>query len=336
MGAISRSHSVIGVVMVALLLLSCTDADQAQTTLGATWEATIEHETVREAVGLAIVGQVLVVSDPQGGLIHRFSLDPTTRGEMMAGWSSGIERPMHMEADKNGRLFLADYLSDQVLLFARDGSLVMSFGTSGSEEGRFDAPAGVAVGDDGSIYVADFNNHRVQRFDAEGRFVQRWGREGHEPGDFYYPTDVAVGPEGRVYVADAYNHRVQVFTPDGTFVTAWGRQGSGLGEFDVAIGLAVDTQGRVFVADQFNHRIQVFDRRGKWLGSWGEHGSEPGQFDRPSDITFDDAGLIYVADFGNARVQVFTVHQITIDTTREAATWPESRPARSSLGRWWY
>ena len=58
MGAISRSHSVIGVVMVALLLLSCTDTHQAQTTLGATWEGTIEHETMREAVGLAIDGQV--------------------------------------------------------------------------------------------------------------------------------------------------------------------------------------------------------------------------------------------------------------------------------------
>ena len=211
MGAISRSHNVIGVVMLALLLVSCTGAHRAQTTLVATWEATIEHETVREAVGLAIVGQVLLVSDPQGGLIHRFSLDPTNRGEMMAGWSSGIERPMHMEADKNGRLVLADYLSDQVLLFARDGSLVMSFGTSGSEQGRFDAPAGVAVGDDGSIYVADFNNHRVQRFDAEGRFIQCWGREGHEPGDFYYPTDVAVGQADRVSVEDASNHRRQVF-----------------------------------------------------------------------------------------------------------------------------
>ncbi len=202
--------------------------------ISANWIATFEHETMQEAIGVAIIDGVAAVSDPQAGAIHLFSLN----GQRIGVWSPrnetvALERPMHVAADKKGRLYVADYGSDQVLLFARDGSLVMSFGTSGSEEGRFDAPAGVAVGDDGSIYVADFNNHRVQRFDAEGRFVQRWGREGHEPGDFYYPTDVAVGPEDRVYVADAYNHRVQVFTPDGTFVTAWGRQGSGLGEFDV-------------------------------------------------------------------------------------------------------
>ena len=103
------------------------------------------------------------MSDPKAGVIHLFNL----MGQRAGVWSPRdrsipLERPMHVAADDKGRLYVADYPSDQVLLLASDGSLVTSFGGYGSEPGRFDAPAGVAVADDGSIYVADFNNHRIQ------------------------------------------------------------------------------------------------------------------------------------------------------------------------------
>ncbi len=347
----NRWHRLILITITSVLPTGCQDAPgQASTqpasqpttqlsgrSIPANWIATFEHEAIQEAIGVAIIDDGVAVSDPKAGVIHLFNLT----GQRVGVWSPGngsipLGRPMHVAADQKGRLYVADYLSDQVLLLARDGSLVLSFGEHGSQPGQFDAPAGVAVADDGSIYVADFNNHRVQRFDATGGFERSWGQEGHEPGQLYYPTDVALGAEGRVYIADAYNHRIQVFTQDGDYITAWGRQGNAAGEFDVAIGIGIDGKGRVYVADQFNHRVQVFSSRGEFLGGWGQPGAGPGQFDRPSEVAFDEAGRAYVADFGNARVQVFTLQQGTEGVREESSTWADIQPTRSSLGRYWY
>ena len=147
--------------------------------------ATYEHEAMQAAVGVAIVDGQLAVSDPQTGVIHMFNLTGQRLGILSPrDGSAPPERPMHLTCDTTGRLFVADYQTDQIIVFDVHSSKVNAFGTPGSERGQFDAPAGVAVADDGSIYVADFNNHRVQRFNAEGRFVRLWGQEGHELGDF--------------------------------------------------------------------------------------------------------------------------------------------------------
>ena len=63
---------------------------------------------------------------------------------------------------------------------------MLQFGTSGTGEGEFNRPSGVAVDQDGVIYVADWLNDRLQVFDPEGQFVtlrtgdatiSKWGKE---------------------------------------------------------------------------------------------------------------------------------------------------------------
>jgi len=58
----------------------------------------------------------------------------------------------------------------------RDGSRIQKFdssnnslakwGTSGSEDGEFVSPMGIAVDSSGSVYAADSGNHRIQKFDS--------------------------------------------------------------------------------------------------------------------------------------------------------------------------
>ena len=50
----------------------------------------------------------------------------------------------------------------------------MSFGQSGSGDGQFNRPAGLAVDQHGDIYVADRGNNRVQLFDRSGRYVEQF------------------------------------------------------------------------------------------------------------------------------------------------------------------
>ena len=52
-------------------------------------------------------------------------------------------------------------------------------GTSGSKEGQFSNPSGVAVHyQTGNIFVADQSNHRVQVFDKDGKYLYKFGDRG--------------------------------------------------------------------------------------------------------------------------------------------------------------
>jgi DNA-binding beta-propeller fold protein YncE len=44
---------------------------------------------------------------------------------------------------------------------------LLRFGTTGSGDGQFNSPRGIAVDSSGNIYVADTGNHRVQKFGVE-------------------------------------------------------------------------------------------------------------------------------------------------------------------------
>jgi hypothetical protein len=82
-----------------------------------------------------------------------------------------FRKPYGIAFTPEGDLVVVD--GDSVLVLresAGDIHLVCSFGSTGSEEGMFLLPRGVAVGMDGSIVVADFGNCRVQIFDKQGVF----------------------------------------------------------------------------------------------------------------------------------------------------------------------
>lgn len=263
-------------------------------------------------VGIVVHQGRVYVADTENNRIQVFEED----GAWLATWEAAggirLERPMHLALDPDGLLYVPLYLADRIVVLTPEGTLVRSWGSSGSQPGAFDAPAGVAVAPDGTVYVADFNNHRVQVFDGQGRFLRGWGQKGHGRGDFYYPTDVAIGTDGSLYVADAYNHRVQRFGPDGTWLSAWGGpaargiKGPLRGWFNVATAVTVTPDGLVYVADFYNHRIQLFAPDGSWRGTWGRHGTGAGQFERPTDMAIDEAGRVYVVDWGNHRIQRFT------------------------------
>lgn len=106
-------------------------------------------------------------------------------------------------------------------------ALVSSFGTSGTGEGQFSQPYGMALDPTGNrIAVADFGNHRVQTFTfnaSSGALTYEAslgsktaasliGTSSAENGTFAGPRGVSFCADGSLLVADAGNFRVQHFS----------------------------------------------------------------------------------------------------------------------------
>ena len=96
------------------------------------------------------------------------------------------------------------------------------WGSSGTGNGSFNSPHGIAVNSSGFVYVADSNNNRTQVFTPSGTYVTKWGSSGTGNGQFNNPHAIAVDDNGLVYVADRYNNRIQVFTSTGVYLSQMG------------------------------------------------------------------------------------------------------------------
>jgi uncharacterized protein (TIGR03663 family) len=175
------------------------------------------------------------------------------------------------------------------------------FGESGSGNGQFNEPRGLATDSRGNLHVADTKNGRIQVFDPNGQFIRAIGTPGSGDGQLKEPCGVAVDADGTVVVADTWNHRIARFKADGSWLGVWTDDVRGFfGPRAVLL-----SRGFLYVADTGNKRVVRFDKEGKRVSDWGTPGSGPGQFVEPVGLAADATGNVYVADTGNHRIQVF-------------------------------
>ena len=143
---------------------------------------------------------------------------------------------------------------------------IVYYGSSGSGNGQFNYPNGIAFTSDGSRFaVADSGNNRIQIFGLSSNTVTHqvsYGSSGSGNGQFSNPFGIAFTPDGqRFAVADSGNNRIQIFGLSSNTVThqvSYGLSGSGNGQFSNPHGIAFTSDGSRFaVADSSNNRIQI-------------------------------------------------------------------------------
>ncbi|MEA2151988.1 MAG: tripartite motif-containing protein 71 [Solirubrobacteraceae bacterium] len=110
-------------------------------------------------------------------------------------------------------VYVADTGNERIVELSQNGEVLRQWGSRGFADGRFRAPAGVAVDAAGDVFALDSENNRVQVFDAGGRYLAKWGLRGTGLGAFSQPSAIAVDCAGNVYVADTNNNRVERFNP---------------------------------------------------------------------------------------------------------------------------
>lgn len=239
-----------------------------------------------------------------GTLITSFGSQGSGAGQLNA--------PLGLAVAANGTVYVADNQNHRIQFFTETSPEVYQpAGTiggppSGSGDGQFNFPRGIAFDSTGNIYVADAGNHRIQKFDINGTFVTKWGTLGSGLGQLFTPLRLAVFGNA-IYVVEAGNHRIQRFDLNGDNPQTWGGSGagSGNGQFNMPRDITVDQSGNVYVSDGGNDRIQKFDGNGNFLTKWSVSGTGDGQLDDPWGMAVPASGEVFVVDRNNHRIQVF-------------------------------
>jgi len=285
------------------------------------------------------------VTDLTTGRIQKFD----SNGNFLVKVGTAFRSPQGLAVDSLGNIYVTSSSDTnqqqnvQIEKFNPSGVKLSTWGPTGSTNGFFYYPRGVALDSSGNLYVADGENDRIQKFSAGGVFdsswyvsgnptgitidpfgnvyvlaggiIQKyaptgelllyWGSSGSADGQFNQPWDVDTDTLGNVYVVDTANNRIQKFNSNGVFITKWGSAGSADGQFQAPFGIAIDSSNNVYIADYGNNRIQKFNSNGVFITKWGSYGSADGQLISPAAIDVDDSGNVYVSD-DNSRIQVFS------------------------------
>jgi DNA-binding beta-propeller fold protein YncE len=162
-----------------------------------------------------------------------------------------VDDPAGLVLDLKGNAYIVETGKNRILEFSSNGTLIRTWGSSGSGPGQFNSPIGITLDyARGYVYVTDTGNDRVQKFTSDGKFIAKWGSSGSGPGQFQTPIGIDEDESKQnVYITDVGNNRVDRFSSNGLFVAQWGGLGSGPGQFANPGRVAVDPAGNVYVAD---------------------------------------------------------------------------------------
>ena len=112
--------------------------------------------------------------------------------------------PVDVSIGLDDQIVVLDHSQDsyRVVILNKEGELIKSFGSVGSEDGQFEEPYGVDVDEEGRIIVADSGNDRIEVFDNDGSFLRSFGSYGSSEGQFDRPYSVGVDRDGNIVISD--------------------------------------------------------------------------------------------------------------------------------------
>jgi sugar lactone lactonase YvrE len=258
------------------------------------------------------------VSDPVARQVFVFDIREGRFFEIGIGSPGQLVKPMGIDTDKHGNLYVCDASLKQVLMYDRDGNYRREFG----EPEMFDRPAGLTVDADGErVYVVDTGGvaserHRVSVFDVQsGELLHTIAERGSQDGELNLPRDATIAANGNLYVVDGGNFRVQVFSPQGEFLRGFGDIGRRSGQFSRPKGIGADNDGNIYVADTAFGNFQIFDAEGRILLAVGRRDSRfgPANFMLPAGLAVDEDGRVYMVDQYFRKVDVFRPATLAAD-----------------------
>lgn len=249
--------------------------------------------------------QFMYITEYFGGRVSKIS--PSNVLVDRIGSSGELNRPVVSYVESDGKLYVGNYGSNQIMRYDLTGQLQ---GWVGSTK-------------DGQAH----DKWRTSGVPIEGKIL----------GGLNKPHSARLGPDGNIYVVDTWNHRIVKYSyngeylgwtgakADGSATHGWAKSGESknsniFGGFDAPIELEMDGSGIMYVTDMRNHRVVRVGLDGKvtgWLGGIGSGndraiwrkdgipvaGKTLTSFNEPYGIRVTN-GKIYVSDTNNQRVVI--------------------------------
>jgi len=154
-------------------------------------------------------------------------------------------------AESDGKLYVLDRASGQVLLLNDDLTVAQHFGCD-------DCP-GVVVDffvDHGTVWTLDVLGKNIYQYDADGVLQQTIPL-----GDkVNFPISLTMGPSSSLFVLDRHKGRVVVFGTSGQFMYDFLEVGKGPEQLYFPRQIRFDPWGQLCVVDEGNGRVEVFSR----------------------------------------------------------------------------
>jgi DNA-binding beta-propeller fold protein YncE len=147
-------------------------------------------------------------ADGKGHQVYKFSPDGKllmTLGKPGVGGSADstdgtLNAPNGVAIAPNGDIFVAESHgpkgNNRILVFAKDGKFLRTFGKTGSGPTEFLEPHTIAFDSRGRLFVGDRYNNRIQILDQSGKFIAEWKQ-------FSRPSGIYIAPDDTMYVADS-------------------------------------------------------------------------------------------------------------------------------------
>ncbi|CAF1176106.1 unnamed protein product [Adineta ricciae] len=186
---------------------------------------------------------------------------------------SSIYKPYGIAVDKDGNIYISDYMCHAVTKWAPNATTSIIVGgqlnVAGSNSQLLNGPKFIALDEiHSTLYVVDYNNHRVQKFILGGNGIGITVAGGNGLGtglnQLNYPAGVCASLKDQsIYIGDQNNHRVMKWKMNATqgsiIAGSTGVSGSTALLLNTPGDVALDpSEAFIYVADYANHRVQRF------------------------------------------------------------------------------
>ena len=181
-----------------------------------------------------------------------------------------------------------------------DFPLVAKQGTEGSQIGKFNIPANLAVSTHGEVYVTDYNNNRVQILNSSLQHLRSLTEQ-----PIKSPIDIKLSAD-EVYVLCEDNPCIQVFSHAGERLRSLVSRGEQM-QVSSPSFFCLDAERNIIISDFRTHQINIFSKEGNHIRTIGEEGHQPGMFYYPIGLALTkDLSLVVVSASDNFRIQIFS------------------------------
>lgn len=186
-----------------------------------------------------------------------------------------------------------------VVVFNRDGHLLHTFGTEGSNHDQFNNPHGITICPlNNDIYICDHDNLRIQIYESNNfKFKTTFGKD-----SLKFPIDIKYA-QNKFYILGLGSPCLHIYNTEHMYIRSIISLGSDT-RISFSLSFHIDNNYNICITDVKRHCLYVFTNSGELFHQIGNEKSA--DFQQPRGVAIDKKGrIIIVNDMLNAKLLIF-------------------------------